>query len=123
MVTADNVRQDFCFAPKPGSSFSLPLEQPWVCSHSSLDLDVFLSNPVFHQEAEIFSPTSETQAGVTTGWEPCSEVAPGVSCAALPMECWCELGLAQAVGQGGSQGPSSPSELAPLKEQTQDKQH
>lgn len=82
----------------------------------------FLSNPVFHHKTEVFSPTSETGEGVNTGWEPCSEMALGVSCPALPMECWCELGLAWDVGQGGSQGPSSPLELAPVKEQTQDKQ-
>lgn len=42
--------------------------------------------------------------------------------AALAMARRCELGLAPAVRQDGSQGPSSPSELAPAEEQTEDKQ-
>lgn len=46
---------------------------------------------------------------------------PGVSAAALLMACWCKLGLAPAVGQCGSRGPSSPSKLGPAWEQTEDK--
>lgn len=44
----------------------------------------FLSNPIFHQKAEIFSAASETQAGVIAGPQPCSEIPPVCCCCCSP---------------------------------------
>lgn len=91
----------------------LPLEQPWACSRSPLHLDFFRSNSTFHQKAEIFSTASETTSRGNRrvgGSEMLfSQPEMDVFSAALAMARRCELGLAPAVRQDGSQGPSSPS--------------
>lgn len=90
-------------------SLGLPSPCPWSshgCAATHLCIWIFSSAiPCFTRRLRFSAPQVKRKQRDGRDGSLAQRWPPGVSCAALPMECRCELGLAPAVGQRGHRAP------------------